>query len=84
MAKKKKKSSSLSDDTPTFQDAFDNVEDDMEESAEEMPEVASQEQVSNLLNEASVKDSEDVKPAKETQKKAKGQKVRAKDMKFRN
>lgn len=84
MAKKKKKSSSLSDDTPTFQDAFDNVEDDMEESAEEMPEVASQEQVSNLLNEASVEDSEDVKPAKETQKKAKGQKVRAKDMKFRN
>lgn len=84
MAKKKKKSSSLSDDTPTFQDAFDNVEDDTEESAEEMPEVASQEQVSNLLNEASVEDSEDVKPAKETQKKAKGQKVRAKDMKFRN
>lgn len=84
MAKKKKKSSSLSDDTPTFQDAFDNAEDDTEESAEEMPEVASQEQVSNLLEEASVKDSEDVKPAKETQKKAKGPKVRAKDMKFRN
>lgn len=84
MAKKKKKSSSLSDDTPTFQDAFDNVEDDMGESDEEMPEVASQEQVSDLLAEASVKDSEDVKPAKETQKKAKGQKVRAKDMKFRN
>lgn len=84
MAKKKKKSSSHDEDAPAFQGAFDNVEDDMEESPEEMPEVASQEEVSNLLDEASVKDSEDVKPAKETQKKAKGQKVRAKDMKFRN
>lgn len=87
MAKRKKKS--LID--KAFGNDVDETDDsEMDASADEAStesQVLDQEQVSNVLDEAEVKASPDVKPAGasiQKEKKPKASKVRGKDMKFKN